>query len=82
MTAFGGATPGDPLTMDPPKLIFRLAQTKVPVIFEINRYLTDKHFGIVWGCQPSALSQNGPPKKQLFERPNLRCHCFLISVHI
>ena len=31
MTSFGGATPGDPLTMDPPKLIFRLAQTRVPV---------------------------------------------------
>ena len=49
MTSFGGATPGDPLTMDPPKLSSCVAQTKIPFLFEINRYLTDKHFDIqVW----------------------------------
>ena len=36
MTSFGGAIPGDPLTMDPPKLIFRLAQTKVPVFSRLT----------------------------------------------
>ena len=36
MTSFGGATPGDPLTMDPPKLIFRLAQTKVLVFSRLT----------------------------------------------
>ena len=36
MTSFGGATPGDSLTMDSPKLIFRLAQTKVPVLWRLT----------------------------------------------
>ena len=36
MTSLGGATPGDVLTMDSPKLIFRLAQTKVPVFSRLT----------------------------------------------
>ena len=36
MTSFGGATPVDPLTMDPPKLIFRLAQTKLSVFSRLT----------------------------------------------
>ena len=36
MTSIGDVTPGDPLTMDPPKLIFRLAQTKVPVFSRLT----------------------------------------------
>ena len=36
MTSFRGVTPEDPFTMDSPKLIFRLAQTKVPVFLRLT----------------------------------------------
>ena len=34
-----------------PQTSFRLAaQARVPVFSDINRYLTDKYFDVVWGC--------------------------------
>ena len=44
--------PGNPPKLIPQTSIFRLAQTRVPVFFDINRYLTDKYFYIVWECSP------------------------------
>ena len=41
----------------PQKSIFSTALARVPVCFDISRYLTDKCFDIVWGCLPP----NGPP---------------------
>ena len=43
-----------------------MAQLRVPVCFDISRYLTDKDFDIVWGCHPP-----GTPKNYFFERLNL-----------
>ena len=39
-----------------------MAQAKVPVFFFISRYIGDKYFDIVWGCQPPGDSRNRPPK--------------------
>ena len=67
LTQFGGATPLGPPQIDPPKLIFWMAQLRVPVCYDISRYLTDKYFAIVWGCPPGnplKIKKNrGPPKK-------------------
>ena len=34
----------------------------VPVFYDIRRYLTDKYFGIVWGCHTPGTPQMDPPK--------------------
>ena len=51
------------------------------MFYDIRRYLTDEHFDVVWGATP-----RGPPKwtpqNQVFERLNLECQCFMISVDI
>ena len=45
-------------TGDPQKSIFSSTQLWVPVCFDINRYLTDKYFGIVWGVPPPYLGDS------------------------
>ena len=59
-----------------------MAQDKVPVFYDISRYLTDKYFDIVWGCHPLGDPPNGPPKNQFFEWLNLGCQFVLISADI
>ena len=66
----GAPPPGTP-QITPPKLIFSMAQARVPVFYDIRRYLTDKYFDIVWGCHAPEDSQNGPLKNEFFERLNL-----------
>ena len=44
--------------MDPQKLIFWMAQARVPVFFAVSRYLRYKYFDVVWGMAPSGI----PPK--------------------
>ena len=69
----------------PPKwtlqiLIFCLAQTRAPVLFfDINRYNRQifRHSLRVPPPPPREAPQSGPPKTQIFARPNLRCLCFL-----
>ena len=39
----------------PPKSIFSTAQARVPVCYDISRYLMDKFFDIVWGCHPPQM---------------------------
>ena len=57
-----------------------MAQLRVPVCFDVSRYLTDKYFDIVWGCQPpQGTPPNEPPKNQFFEWLNLGCQCFMMS---
>ena len=48
--------------MDPPKINFFYAQLRVPVCFDISKDLTDKYFGIVWGCHPPGTPQMDPSK--------------------
>ena len=55
--------------MDPKKSIFLAAQARVPVCFDVGRYLADKYFDIVWGYYP--------PKNQFLEQFNLGCQFFL-----
>ena len=62
--------------MDPPKSIFWMAQLRVPVCFDISRYLTNKYFDIVWGCHPPGTSPNGPPKNIIFWTAQLRIPVF------
>ena len=56
-----------------------MAQLRVPVYFDIRRYLTDKYFDIVWGCQPPSETPKWNPKNLFFERLNLGCQSVLIS---
>ena len=42
----------------PQKSIFWTAWLRVPVYFDMRRYLTEKYFDIVWGCHPPG----DPPK--------------------
>ena len=53
-----------------------MAQARVPVFFAVSRYLRYKYFDVVWGITPLG----DPPKNQSFERLNLQCQCFLISM--
>ena len=39
---FGATPPGTPQKWGPKKSIFWMAQARVPVVFDISRYLTDK----------------------------------------
>ena len=49
--------------MDPPKINFFYAQLRVPVFYNISRYLAHKSFDIVWGTSPKTpLPQMDPPK--------------------
>ena len=60
-----------------------MAQARVPVCFDIRRYLTDKYFGVVWECHPPpGTPQIDPPKNQVFERLNLGCQSVLMSADI
>ena len=53
LTYFGSTPP----PKNPQKSIFLTAQAKVPVCFDISRYLTDKYFVIVWRHHPPVTSQ-------------------------
>ena len=67
--------------MGPQKSIFLTAQARVLTFFDISIYLTEKYFDKVWGCHaPRVLPQMDPLKNQFFQRLNLECHCFMISV--
>ena len=59
-----------------------MAQARVPVFYDISRYLPDKYFGEVRGCHPPGDPPNGPPRKQFFERLSLGCQSVLISTDI
>ena len=48
--------------MDPPKLVFGMAQARVPVFFAVSRYLRYKYFDVVWGYHPP----RGSPQKPIF----------------
>ena len=51
------------------------------MFFAIGQYLRGKDFEGALGILPPPLgNQNGPLKNQFFERLNLGCQCFLISV--
>ena len=58
-----------------------MAQARVPVFYDISRYLTDKYFDIIWGATPfpPGTPPNGPPKINFFELFNLGCRFVLIS---
>ena len=79
-----GVTPrGFPQNGPPKKFIFCLAQTRLPVFFDINRYLTDTYFDILWGCHlPQRPPQSGPPKKSVLWTTTFTIPVFLISVNI
>ena len=76
--SLGVPPPGDPPKWTPQKSMFWTAQVSMPVCFDIRRYLTDKYFGVVWGCHPPW----GPPKNQFLERLNLGCQSVMISADI
>ena len=58
-----GVPPPGPPQMESQKIIFSMAQARVPLFYDIRRYLTDKYFDIVWGCQSlRGPPQMGPPK--------------------
>ena len=60
-----------------------MAQLRVPVYFDISKYLTYKYYDIVWGATPpSGTPQIDPPKNQFFEWLNLGCQSVLISADI
>ena len=59
-----------------------MAQLRVPVFFDISRYLTGKYFDIAWGCHLPGTPQIDPPKNQFFELLKLGCQCFMISADI
>ena len=48
--------------MDVPKIIFLTAQARVPVFYDISKYLMDKCFDIVWGYLP----KNSPHQNSIF----------------
>ena len=56
-----------------------MAQARVPVFYDISRYLTDKYFDIVWECHPPRDPPKWNPKNQFFERLDLGCQFILIS---
>ena len=49
-----------------------MAQLRVPVFYDISRYLTDKYFEIVWGCHPQGPPHEWTPKNQIFRTAQLR----------
>ena len=64
-----------------------MAQLRVPVCYDISRYLTDKYFDIVWalwfgGATTLGTPQMNPPKNQFFLRLNLGCQSVLITADI
>ena len=59
-----------------------MAQGRVLLFFDISRYLTDKYFDIVWECHPPRELPQMDSKNQFFERLNLECQCFMISLDI
>ena len=58
------------------------------MFYDIGRYLTDKYFGIVWGCHaPRDTSKwtppNGHPQKSIYSAAQLRVPvCFDISRYL
>ena len=45
-----------------------MAQARVPVFYDISRYLTDKYFDIVWGyLRKNSPTRNKPPEIYFFE---------------
>ena len=72
----------EPPKWTPQKSFFSVARLRVPVCFDIRRYLTDKYFDIVWGATPLETPPNGPPKNQFFLLLNLGCQCFMILAEI
>ena len=71
---FGATPPETQPKWGPKKSIFWTAQTRVLVVFDISRYLTDKYFDVVWACHP--------PKNQFFELLKLEFYFLLISADI
>ena len=58
--------------MDTQQSSFQTAQARVPVFYDISKYLTAKYFDIVWGyLSKNSPLPNGPPKIQFFEWLNL-----------
>ena len=68
---------GHPLRVSPKwtlrQSIFSTAELGVPVFYDISRDLTDKYFGIVWGCHHPQGPHQMDPKNKVFERPKLGC---------
>ena len=62
--------------------MFFMTQLRVPVCFDISRYLTDKYFDIAWGCHTPGDSPKWIPQNQFLLRLNLGCQCFMISAEI
>ena len=58
--------------MEPTKSFFSAAQLRVPVLYDIGRYLTDKYFGVVWGYHLPRDPPNGPPKINFLNGPSWR----------
>ena len=59
--------------MDPLKNhFFSPAQLKVPVWFDISRYLANNYLDIVWGCHPPGEPPTWTPQKSIFETAQLR----------
>ena len=55
-----------------------MAQLKVPVCFDVRRYLLEKYFDIVWGATPRD-PQMDPPKNEFFIQLNLGCQSVMTS---
>ena len=72
--------------MGPQKINFLMAQARVPVLFDISGYLTDKYFDIVWGWHlpgdPFKWTPQMEPQKSIFEWLKFEFYFFLISVDI
>ena len=61
----------------PPKSMFWMVQLRVPVCYDISRYLTDKYFDIVWGCHhPPGDPPKWTPKKSIFWMAQARVPVF------
>ena len=74
----GEQPPRGPPKWTPQKSNFFMAQARVPVLYDIRRYLTDKYFDILyWGYPPVT------PQKSMFSTPQLGVPvCFDISRYL
>ena len=68
--------PRGPPKWTPQKSIFGTAQARVPVFYDISRYLTDKYFGIVWGCHAPGDPPKWTPQKSIFCRAQAKVAVF------
>ena len=66
---------GDPPNGPPKNQIFERLNVECQVFYDISRDLTDKYFGVVWGCPPPGLPQMDP-QKSIFWMAQARVQVF------